>query len=412
MSSTHTINTKLRLMDHLQVMAESAVNTLNGLNQFAVNTKSDRPRQGATYSLSEVKALPYMTPVRVADAMAAMENEGREFKRDESKRTLPFMFTLKDVRDIYHYSIPTFRERILKCGGDPSAKVIVGVNLKGGVGKTTTIATTASGLVNSRNLIQHQLKVLIIDLDPQASCSIAFGHSDISRSEESAAQAVLKKIDKDTLMTWVKPTISDGLHILPACTADAFFSVQAADFAVQEGVHMSELLSKYVIDPLRSEYDVILIDCGPHLDTQLINAMQCADSMLIPLGLDPLEFDSTLKFISRLPDLFDFIKTTRLTGEQIKFVATKMDIKNGKHFDNLQIGRALWPMNVLNSFMNDNNAFSVTFANQETIYDVPAKVYAQTLGVGAHLGKAKMDMDSLVNELFMMMIADKRVAGE
>ena len=90
--------------------------------------------------------------------------------------------------------------------------IIAVANQKGGVGKTTTIATTASGLVNSRNLIQHQLKVLIIDLDPQASCSIAFGYSDISRSEESAAQAVLKKIDKDATVFNVEDTI--GLNAL------------------------------------------------------------------------------------------------------------------------------------------------------------------------------------------------------
>ena len=389
-----------KLLNDLNKISQTTNRVLSGLNAHASSIKESEGRSqttGATYSFNEARGLPLMNSHRIKTFIEESELKGRQLSRDETKANKPYQLSSDDICEAYQSFLPSFCKQHHR-----PALVVAGLNLKGGVGKTTLIANLASGLVRSKNMLQHQLRVLLIDLDPQGSASLAFGLSSMGQEDRSAIQAILKQVDKATLQTFIQPTRAKGLDVLPAFTSDAFFSVGAGAFAQKHGKKLTQLLNEYVIDPLRMDYDVILIDCGPHLDSTLLNALAVTDAMLIPVGVDALEFDSSLKFLARLNELFELIENPTLKKDKIKIVATKIDYTNAKHLDHLNILNQLYPELVLNKTMQYLRPFAQVLATQETIYEVPAKLYQ---GSAASFKKALYEFDGLVGEIFSTLVA-------
>jgi ATPases involved in chromosome partitioning len=358
-----------------------------------------------SFSLNQVRNLPELTHVKAESAIAALKNKGREFSRDEDKATRPWCFTLQDIRLIYDEAgIPTFKQRLESAGRYDGASVMGVINLKGGVGKSTTTTTLGAGLVHSTNLLPYRMKVLFVDLDPQGSISVAFGYKGIGLVQQnSAIDAIRGQVSKETLMSWIQPTSSDGLYILPASRTDAFFSIKAADYAKKSGVDETQLLERFVIEPLRNEFDAILIDCGPHLDSTLLNITECADSIIIPAGLDPLEFDSTLKFVDGLYDLYEMVPSPRLNFENLKFIASKYDETNPIHIDNYRLMMMTYPGQVLAARMANLRAFNSVFDDKQTVYTAQPKFYPGDPRA-LKLRKAVSVADQVVTEVFSSML--------
>ncbi len=141
------------------------------------------------------------------------------------------------------------------------------VNQKGGVGKTTSTFNVAVGL--------HQLgrRVLMVDLDPQASLSASAGIP-VAHLKTSVYQALLDET-VDPLAV-IRETLS-GVDILPATIDLAAAEVELVSVTLRELV-LRDLLAK-----VRPRYDHVLIDCPPSLGLLTINALAAADQVLIPL---------------------------------------------------------------------------------------------------------------------------------
>jgi chromosome partitioning protein len=145
-------------------------------------------------------------------------------------------------------------------------ETIACANQKGGVGKTTTVVNLASYLAVAGD------RVLVIDLDPQGNATSALG---IDRARDrSVYDAVIDDVRLDELAI---PTQVDGLTLVPSSIALAGAEVELTPLEQRER-RLAGLL-----DPLRGEYDYILIDCPPSLGLLTINALAAADSVLIPI---------------------------------------------------------------------------------------------------------------------------------
>ncbi|CAA9546588.1 MAG: Chromosome (plasmid) partitioning protein ParA [uncultured Thermomicrobiales bacterium] len=154
----------------------------------------------------------------------------------------------------------------------PSCVVTAVVNQKGGVGKTTSTFNTAVGL--------HKLgrRVLMVDLDPQASLSVSAGIP-VAHLKASVYQALLDEaVDP---LPIIRETLS-GVDILPATIDLAAAEVELVNVTLRELV-LRDLLAK-----LRPRYDHIVIDCPPSLGLLTINALAAADQVLIPLECEYL----------------------------------------------------------------------------------------------------------------------------
>lgn len=141
--------------------------------------------------------------------------------------------------------------------------------MKGGVGKSTTTYNLAVGLVKF-----HEKRVLLIDIDPQGNSSAALG---IEIWEiEKQLKDVLQRHRK--ISEVIVKTVS-GVDVAPS-------NILLAEEEIPiSGLHGRELLLRKAIAEVENDYDFILIDCPPNIGVFTINALVCADGVIIPVDM-------------------------------------------------------------------------------------------------------------------------------
>ena len=147
-------------------------------------------------------------------------------------------------------------------------KVIAICNQKGGVGKTTTTLNLGS------ELAQKGYKVLLVDFDHQANLTLSCGVEDYDNMNETIADYMEAIIDGQTV--YMQPLIyRDNLDLIPANIRLANVNLELIQAMARE------FMLKNLLEPLRGQYDFILIDCAPSLSVDMINALTAADEVLI-----------------------------------------------------------------------------------------------------------------------------------
>jgi chromosome partitioning protein len=184
------------------------------------------------------------------------------------------------------------------------AKVIGIANQKGGVGKTTTAINL------SASLAANDLKVLLVDSDPQGNATTGLG---ISKAEERPTLYQVLLGDADPTTAIVR-TEFEGLDLLPADR-----NLVAANLELI-GTENRETRLRQTLGSFRVSYDFILIDCPPALDLLTVNALVAADSLLIPIQC---EFFA-LEGISQLMDTVERIRESFHTALTIEGVLLTM----------------------------------------------------------------------------------------
>lgn len=151
-------------------------------------------------------------------------------------------------------------------------KVISICNQKGGVGKTTTAVNLGIGLASEGN------KVLLIDGDPQGSLTISLGYREPDRLYHTLASLLSEVMEEQ------KPSVSqtiihheEGVDLIPANIELSALEINLVN------VMSREVMLRSLVENIRPYYDYIIIDCMPSLGMLTINALACADSVLIPV---------------------------------------------------------------------------------------------------------------------------------
>lgn len=167
-------------------------------------------------------------------------------------------------------------------------KIIALTNQKGGVAKTTS--THNIGV----SLSERGKKVLMIDLDSQASLTISVGLEPLDI--ESNIVSILTKNGK-TVKQCIQ-VIHDNLHIVTSIIDLARLEVDMLSRTSRE-----KILDR-ALEPIKENYDYILIDCPPQLSILTINALSCCDGVIIPVKTDYLAY----RGLSQLQDTIEEIK--------------------------------------------------------------------------------------------------------
>lgn len=147
-------------------------------------------------------------------------------------------------------------------------KIISIVNQKGGVGKTTTTVNLATACA-----VLHQVKVLVIDLDPQGNTSTFFGFS--QKDRDKTIYDVL--IDGYPIKKAINKTFVDNLSII---TSNLDLSAAELELA---SIKDREFILKEKINSISGEFDLVMVDCPPSLGLLTINALSASDSLIIPM---------------------------------------------------------------------------------------------------------------------------------
>ena len=168
----------------------------------------------------------------------------------------------------------------------PSARVLAVANQKGGVGKTTTAINVATSMAMSG------CDVLLIDIDPQANLTSGVG----LKNQRAAAGTVYEALTSDSVdpMAFVLKTNVERLMLMPADR-----NLTGAEIELVTLPERERRLQR-IIEPLRSRFEYIFIDCPPSLGLLTLNALVAADAVLIPLHCEYFALEGLADLVATL----------------------------------------------------------------------------------------------------------------
>ncbi|MCG5431583.1 AAA family ATPase [Mycobacterium sp. MYCO198283] len=165
-------------------------------------------------------------------------------------------------------------------------RVLAVANQKGGVAKTTTVASLGAAMVESG------LRVLLVDLDPQGSLTFSLGH-DPDKLPVSVHEVLLGEVEPDVALV----ETAEGMSLLPAnidlAGAEAMLLMRAG----------REHALKRALTKISSNYDVVIIDCPPSLGVLTLNGLTAADEVIVPLQCETLAHRGVGQFLRTVADV-------------------------------------------------------------------------------------------------------------
>ncbi len=223
-------------------------------------------------------------------------------------------------------------------------KIISLLNHKGGVGKTTSAINIGAGLVELGK------RVLLIDLDPQANLTLSLG---ISRQKYSIYEAVRGESE---LVPYV---VREGFDVV---TSNLDLSGAEMELINEAG---REFILRELFEPIRDEYDYIIIDCPPSLGLLTLNALTSSDYVFIPLQTEFLALQGLTK-IKQVIDKVRFRLNKKLEIGGV--IATMYDHRKVLNRDVVETIKKYFGKKVFNTLIRDNVALAEAPAQRKDIF--------------------------------------------
>ena len=282
-------------------------------------------------------------------------------------------FTLEEIYELRRaFNFP------LKRTPGQSGVILSICNFKGGVAKTTTAAHLA------QYLVMHGYRVLLVDLDAQASLTQLFGilpHTEVG--DDETVRTFLEGPNfpgRDPDAPWtgnlrsvVQPTHWHNLDLIPSN-----LGVYGSEFAIasrlrkEEGFAFHRPLSEGLA-PLRQDYDVIILDTAPSLSFVNSNALFAADGLLITLPPAMIDLQSSTLFFELVSELVDSFNNAEETPKVFDFASiliTRVKPKDDNHtFISKQI-RQYFPKETCTHAMVQSTALEKVGPDLLTLYEV------------------------------------------
>ncbi|WP_326547612.1 ParA family protein [Mycolicibacterium sp. ND9-15] len=165
-------------------------------------------------------------------------------------------------------------------------RVLVVANQKGGVAKTTTVASLGAAMV------ENGQRVLLVDLDPQGCLTFSLGQ-DPDKLPVSIHEVLLGEVEPEAALV----DTAEGMTLLPAnidlAGAEAMLLMRAG----------REYALKRALAKISDRFDVVIVDCPPSLGVLTLNGLTAADDVIVPLQCETLAHRGVGQFLRTIADV-------------------------------------------------------------------------------------------------------------
>jgi chromosome partitioning protein len=317
-------------------------------------------------------------------------------------------YTLAQVNELRHYLAnarprEAFQFVAGRRAGD-KLQVITVANFKGGSAKTTT------ALYLSQFLALQGIRVLAIDLDPQASLSAMFGYQpefDIAENE-TLYGAIRYDEHRRPMKEVVRKTYFNGIGLVPGNLELMEFEHHTPRAMIDRRARGHELFFRRVaaaIEEVADDFDVAVIDCPPQLGYLTMGALNAATAMLVTIHPQMVDVASMSQFLLMTADLMSVIESAggRLDHDFIRYVVTRHDPNDVPEAQIVALLRNLFGEDVLRATAWKSTAIANAGLTKQSLYELERGAVGR-----AAYDRALESVDGVNSEIFDLL---KRVWG-
>ncbi|CAH1658758.1 putative replication protein A [Chelatococcus asaccharovorans] len=277
--------------------------------------------------------------------------------------------------------------------GSDKLQVISVVNFKGGSGKTTTAVHL------SEYLALRGFRVLVVDLDPQASLTALFGIQPELDGNPSFYDALRYDEKRVSIGAVRRATNFPGLDIVPA-------NLELQEYEYETPIAMHAKDSKAgrsfytrigsALAEVDSDYDVVVIDCPPQLGYLTLTALAAATSVLITVHPQMLDIMSMSQFLLMLGDILKSIEAAgvKVSLDWFRYLVTRYEPGDVPQQEMVGLMQSMFARQMLKNPMVKSTAISDAGLTKQSLYEVERSEF-----VSSTYDRARESLDGVNGEI-------------
>ena len=253
-----------------------------------------------------------------------------------------------------------------RVGMEP-VQIISCVSFKGGSAKTTTTAYLAQWFA------LHGYRVLLVDMDPQASLSSMAGlRPEIDFTHQGTVYDAIRYDDPLPMADVIRKTYFHGLDIAPGGLILSEYETETP-YALRQGVEPPFYLRlREAIMSVEANYDIVFIDCPPQLGFLTLSSLVASSSVLIPVVPNFIDVASLAQFLTMTSSLLDTIREAGLTLDYdfLRYLVSRFEPSDGPQAQVAGLLRANFGNRVMTQAFLKSTAIADAGLTHQTLFEV------------------------------------------